>query len=173
MIGGRNAVSDKGAARWRIDPAVSRIWFEARWMFGMCTVVGVFERFDGWALQRDDGSLVGELTIDASSVNTGNRLRDHDLQNRFFLDSERYPVITLTSSDMVITSRSVTGTAHLLARDRSAKVPVHGTARVDADHMTVSGSATLDVRQFGWPTALGYIRRSLVVNGALSLGQHG
>jgi polyisoprenoid-binding protein YceI len=171
VIGGRKRLSDN-KARWQLDPAVSRIWFEARWMFGMCTVVGIFERFDGWVVLHEDGSLVGELTIDASSVKTGNRLRDHDLQNRFFLHSAKYPVITLTSRDMAITSRSVTGTGHLLARDRSAEIPVHGTARVDADHMTVSGSATLDVRQLGWPTALGYIRRSLVVNGALSLGRH-
>lgn len=174
MTGGQYGAVDAGESRrWRVDPAVSKIWFEARWMFGICTVIGIFEHFDGWAVLQDDNSLVGELTITASSVHTGNRLRDHDLQNRFFLDTTTYPVITLTSGDVTITGRSITGAGHLVVRNRQVKVPVHGTARVDADHLTLSGSATIDVRQFGWPTALGYIRRSLVLNAALSLGRHG
>lgn len=173
MTGGRYVGSQTEQPLWRVDPAVSRIWFEARWMFGMFTAKGVFECFDGWASMQDDGSLLGELTIDPTSVNTGNRLRDHDLQNRFFLDSANFPVIRFSSQDVTVASRTITGTGRLSVRDRSIEVPIHGTARVDADHLTMSGSATLDIRQFGWPSALGYIRRSLVINGALSLGRHG
>jgi polyisoprenoid-binding protein YceI len=152
---------------------VSKIWFEAGWMFGMCTAIGVFERFDGWAQLDDDGSLAGELTIEASSVNTGNRLRDHHLNNRLFLDSGNYPTLTLTANSVTVTGRSVSGSGQLLVRERRVTFPLHGTARADADHLTMTGSANLDVRQFGWPTALGYIRRSLVINGALSLARDG
>ncbi|MCA2356960.1 MULTISPECIES: YceI family protein [Mycobacterium] len=147
--------------------------FEARWMFGICTATGVFERCDGWALLPGNGSLVGELSIDSSSVNTGNRLRDHDLQKKLFLDSRNYPVITLTSGDVTIAGRSIAGAGHLTVRDRSVEVPVCGTACVDADRLILKGSATLDVRRFGWPTAFGYIRRSLIVNAAVSLVRHG
>lgn len=173
MTGARHGAADARETRWRVDPAVSKIWFEARWMFGMATVIGVFEHFDGWAELQGDGSLLGDLTIDASSVKTGNRLRDHDLQNRFFLDSGNYPTITLTSSGITVTGRSVAGTGQLFVRDRSVEFPLHGTARADLDRLTLTGSGTLDVRQFGWPTALGYIRRSLVIHGALSLGRNG
>ena len=173
MTGAQYGTSGVRKSRWRIDPSVSRIWFEAKWMFGMCTAIGVFERFDGWAQLQDDGSLAGELTIEASSVNTGNRLRDHDLHNRLFLDSRNYPTLTLTAEGVTVTGRSVAGSGQLLVRARSATFPLHGTARADADHLTLTGSATVDVRQFGWPTALGYIGRSLVINGALSLDRDG
>ncbi|WP_158559939.1 YceI family protein [Prauserella sp. PE36] len=162
-----------GESRWRVDPAGSRISFKARWMFGTLTAEGVFERFGGWALLREDGSLAGELSIDPSSVNTGIRLRDHHLQNRFFLDSANYPIITLASSHVVITSRPFRGVGSLSVRDRSVDVPIHGTAGVDVDQVILSGSATLDIRQFGWPTAFGYIGRSLTVEGAIALEPHG
>lgn len=173
MTGEGYGEPEAGESRWRINSAQSRISFEASWLFGARSAEGVFERFDGWALLRSDRSLVGELTIDPSSVNTRIRLRDHHLQNRFFLDSGNYPVITFTPSDVTISSRSVTGVGKLLVRDRSVNLPTSGTAQIDAGHITVSGSATLDVRQFGWPTALGYIGRSIVVKGAISLERHG
>lgn len=159
---------------WRIDPARSSISFEARWMFGICTARGVFERTDGWVSLRSNGSLVGELTIDASSVNTGNRLRDRHLRNRLFLGSRRHPTIALTSKAVRISGTTMTGDGYLSVRGRTVKTPVSGTVRMEsADQMSVSGSATLDVRQFGWPTGLGYIRRSLVVNAAVSLSRRG
>ncbi|WP_280507822.1 YceI family protein [Nocardia flavorosea] len=172
MTDARNRASGAGASRWRVDPATSRISFEARWMFGARTARGVFERFAGWATLHDDGSLVGELTMDPSSVNTGIRLRDRHLQNRLFLDSGNHPVITFMSRDIRLDGPSLTGAGHLVVRDRGVEVPLRGAVRIDAEQLTLSGSATLDVRRFGWPTALGYIGRSLVVDGAISLERH-
>lgn len=142
-------------------------------MFGICTTKGIFEHFGGWAVLDGDGSVGGQLTIDASSVNTGNRLRDRDLQNRLFLDSTNYPVITFTSDEVTIAGRSITGAGRLSVRDRSVEVPVCGAARIDTDRLNLTGSATLDVRLLGLPTAFGYIRRSLVVNAAVALVRHG
>ncbi|MHA6801622.1 YceI family protein [Bounagaea algeriensis] len=82
---------------WRIDPVHSSVQATARHL-GISSVHGRFTDFSGEIRVADpvEQSTV-EADIDASSVDTANRVRDEHLRAPDFLDVERYPRITFRS----------------------------------------------------------------------------
>src|SRR5262245_19343223 len=84
---------------WNIDPAHSGINFSVRHMV-VSKVRGHFGKFSG-ALAIDDADLTRsnvDVTIDASSIDTGTAQRDAHLRSPDFLDVERYPEIRFLST---------------------------------------------------------------------------
>jgi polyisoprenoid-binding protein YceI len=66
--------------RWRIDPARSSIEFRTPTLWGLATVKGRFDRYEG-TLDLDQDPAIA-LTIDAGSLDTKNKLRDKHLVPR-------------------------------------------------------------------------------------------
>ncbi|GAB2760974.1 YceI family protein [Salinifilum aidingensis] len=85
------------AGLWRIDPVHSSVQATARHL-GISSVHGRFTDFSGQVriAEQIEQSEV-EAVIDASSVDTANRMRDDHLRAPDFLDVERYPRITFRS----------------------------------------------------------------------------
>ena len=84
---------------WQLDPAHTTIEFAVKHMM-FTTVRGRFTRFSGSVEadeQNPDNSRV-EVTIDASSIDTGVADRDAHLRSADFLDVETYPSVTFHSS---------------------------------------------------------------------------
>ena len=61
--------------RWTADPSRTTVEFEVKHLWGLHTVRGRFNRFDGSYVDGPAGPEI-ELTIDAASVDTGNAARD-------------------------------------------------------------------------------------------------
>ncbi len=82
-----------------LDTAHTRIGFAARHMM-VTRVRGQFAEFKGGVhLDGEDPSKSSvELTIQTSSVQTGNEQRDANLRGNDFLDIPNYPTITFTST---------------------------------------------------------------------------
>lgn len=83
---------------WQIDPAHSLVEFSVRHMM-VSTVKGRFTGVSGTIVAHDvDHQLSSaEITIDASSIATGDANRDAHLRSADFLDAEQFPNITFTS----------------------------------------------------------------------------
>lgn len=84
--------------KWEIDNAHSGVNFTVRHMV-ITKVRGHFARWSGTIESHDgkpDNSSV-EVTIDASSIETGVADRDAHLKSADFLDVARYPAITFRS----------------------------------------------------------------------------
>ncbi|GAA2093485.1 YceI family protein [Streptomyces albiaxialis] len=117
---------------WVFDPPHSAIRFVAR-HFGMSNVHGRFTRFDGGirvAERMEDSYL--EITIDASSIDTGNRTRDEHLKSADFLDVERYPYLHFASSKLTHKGGSKwtvqgTLTLHGVSRTVNLDTSYHGS----------------------------------------------
>jgi polyisoprenoid-binding protein YceI len=75
---------------WLIDPQASHAGFVAGTLAGLMKTQGRFRSLSG-TLVVDEGRAAGALVIDASSIDTGNRMRDRHLRSRDYFDVKRHP----------------------------------------------------------------------------------
>ncbi|CAM5437233.1 hypothetical protein SAVIM338S_02575 [Streptomyces avidinii] len=121
---------------WELDPAHSSIGFAARHI-GFARINGRFNTFAGAvriADRMEDSSM--HVIIDATSIDTGMRLRDDHLRSADFLDAARYPTVEFYSERFIHHSGSRWSVAGALT--------MHGVSR----------SVTLDTGYLGLGTGL-------------------
>lgn len=112
------------AGTWAIDPVHSDVSFVVRHL-GISKVRGHFDRFEGQIVTAEN-PLESTVTakIETASINTKNEARDAHVRNEDFLDVEKYPELTFTSTgvrangegfivDGELTLRGVTKTVEL------------------------------------------------------------
>ncbi|MCA1824218.1 MAG: YceI family protein [Mycobacteriales bacterium] len=150
---------------WEIDPAHTTLGFAARHAM-VTTVRGRFQAFSGQLhLDADDPSRsTAEVTIDASSIATGNEQRDAHLRTNDFLDVPTYPTITFRSTRAAAGADPETYTmwGELTIRGVSKEVQldlVHEGTAVDPFgnvRAGFTGSTTINRKDWGvsWNAAL-------------------
>jgi polyisoprenoid-binding protein YceI len=149
------ALLQSGAATgiWRLDPFRSGVELAVRHLAGMHTVRGRFERFDGTVEVADNGSMLGAIAIEASSIETGRRSRDERLRGEEFLDVERYPFVVFDVCDIhVLWPDRLLLLGELSIRDRRSPLCFEATLRTSAAHDQVVVDAALEVEHTlrGW-----------------------
>jgi polyisoprenoid-binding protein YceI len=89
------------AGDYTLDPAHSRLGFSARHAM-VATVRGQFTEFTGTAHvdTANPADSKVEVSIVANSISTGNEQRDGHLLSADFFESEQFPAITFTSTDV-------------------------------------------------------------------------
>lgn len=144
------AHTNAGVIRWRLDPAHSTAEFRVPNFWGLVKVKGRFDRLSGWLEITEQGERRLELTIDTSSLNTGNGKRDEHLRSADFFDAQRYPEVRFVSSSV---SDPVDGRVQvegeLLAAGHRVVLELQPTLRQSADRLQVDASTTLDQRELG------------------------
>jgi polyisoprenoid-binding protein YceI len=83
--------------RWTVDPENTSVDFAVKTFWGLMTVRGRFDRFEGSYEIGPHGPKI-ELTVDAGSIDTGNRKRDEHLRSADFFDVEQHPQVRFTST---------------------------------------------------------------------------
>jgi polyisoprenoid-binding protein YceI len=144
-----NLMTD-GVRRWRLDAARSTAEFRVPHFWGLVRVKGRFERLSGWLELGTEGGRRLELTIDATSLNTGNPKRDEHLRSREFFDTERHPTVRFVSTsvgDPVDGRVRVDG--ELLAAGRRVVLELDPAIRKTADRLQLDASTQLDQRELG------------------------
>ena len=86
--------------RWQLDPSASTAEFRVSHFWGLVTVKGRFERFDGYLEHDDCGQRQMTLTIDAASLHTGIRRRDKHLRSSDFFDTDSHPTMRFRSTNV-------------------------------------------------------------------------
>lgn len=152
------------AGSYTIDPAHTRIGFVAR--HAMVTKVrGSFTQFEGAAtIDGDDFSRSSVVvTIEATSIDTGNEQRDGHLRSNDFLAMDDFPQITFVStgaSRQGETSFELTGDLTIKDVTRSITIPFdfEGGATDPFGNVRVGfeGSVTINRKDYGitWNAAL-------------------
>ena len=136
--------------RWRLDPSGSSAEFRVPNVWGLASVKGRLERLDGWLEVDDDHQWHMELTLDAASLDTGNRRRDRHLRSADFFDAEHHPELRFRSSsvnDHGGGRLQVEGELEAAGKRARLQVEVsveHADGRLDLD-----AAATVDQRQLG------------------------
>ncbi len=99
---------------WKIDPAHSEVDFTVRHM-SVSNIHGRFAIQSGQILlnEADVTKSSVQVTIDATSVDTGVSPRDNDLKSANFFDVTNFPTATFTSTAVAKTASGLTVTGNL------------------------------------------------------------
>jgi polyisoprenoid-binding protein YceI len=156
------------AGRWQLDQRRSRVEFRARHFWGLATVKGHFEEYQGRLDLNAAPSI--ELTIDAASVQSGNRKRDEHLRSSDFFDAEEHPVVRFISDSVVPGDDMLKVRGRLFAREQSIPLELDARVRLVDGELKIKAAATATHRKLGmiW-SPLGVIppRSELLVEGYL------
>jgi polyisoprenoid-binding protein YceI len=147
------------APSWSVDRDESSVEFAVPTFWGLTTVRGRFDRFDGSYASSADGTRI-ELTIDARSLDTGNATRDKHLRSNDFFHVAGHPQIHFTSTRV---RDGGDGALHVEGDLEAAGkvVPLEFDAAVTqvGDALEVEATTTVDQREFGMSSGrLGMIR---------------
>src|SRR6266550_2290313 len=99
MSNPQSAKQAVSAAVWKFDPMHTQVEFSAKHL-GMMTVRGHFAELtasgDLYPDQPERSSVT--VTINTASIRTHNEQRDNDLRASNFLEVDKFPTITFTST---------------------------------------------------------------------------
>jgi polyisoprenoid-binding protein YceI len=163
-----NAIPEVDRTRWRIDPTRSSVEFHAPTFWGLATVKGKFERYDG-SLELYETPVI-ELTIDAASLNTNNEKRDTHLRSGDFFDVANHSQVRFVSESATLSGQQLKVRGHLYAAGKSIPVDLDATVRPVGDELEVEAETHANHRHLGmtW-NRLGMLRTpsKLIVHGRL------
>jgi polyisoprenoid-binding protein YceI len=154
--------------RWRIDPARSQVEFRTATLWGLMTVRGRFERYDGRLDLRDQPTI--ELTIDAASLDTNNSRRDRHLRSGDFFDVENHPEVRFVSESAALSGDRLAVAGRLYAAGTSMRLQFDARLRRVDDELEVDARTYADHLELGMSNGiLGMIRgpSELIVRGRL------
>ncbi|MDD5761261.1 MAG: YceI family protein [bacterium] len=161
------------AATWEIDPVHSSVEFKVRHLM-ISNVKGKFEKFSGTVVSddKDVGKSSVDVTIDASSIGTGNEKRDAHLKSPDFLDVVKYPTLIFKSKTVTPAGPGklkMVGDLTIHGVTREVTFDVEGPSAEVKDRMGnvkvgASATAKIDRKDFG------LIWNAVVESGGLVVG---
>ena len=86
--------SGRVVGRWVLDAEQSSVTFAVKHFWGLITVRGRFHSVSG----HGDVSPSGAVSIDAASLDTGNRRRDDHLRLADFFDADAHPSVVMVTT---------------------------------------------------------------------------
>ena len=170
-----NATSTNALAvgSWELDPSRSSVEFHVRHFYGLLTVKGHFDRYEG----RLDlsGSPAVSLVIEASSLETNNKRRDKHLRSNEFFDVADHPHVRFTADSADYDGGTLTARGQLSAAGKQIPVEAHANVTPAGDEFVIEATASVDHTQLGmrW-SPLGILRTpsKLIVRGRLTRQSH-
>ncbi len=162
------AAADPRTGTWRLDPSRSSVEFHVRHFYGLMTVKGHFDRFDGTLdLSREPAV---QLTIDADSLDTKLGKRDAHLRSGDFFDVERHPNVEFVSDSATLDGDVLKVTGQLHAAGKAIPLELEASVRNVDGELEMEAVTDADHRKLGmmW-SPLGILRApsKLIVAGRL------
>jgi len=132
---------------WQLDPQRSSVEFRTRSIWGLAPVKGHFEDYRG---RLDLGAAPAiELTIDAASLDTGNRKRDKHLRSADFFDVEHHPRVRFVSDSVQLHGDALSVHGRLSAGGRSIPVALDAEVREAGGELEIEAVTTAPHRELG------------------------
>ena len=148
-------VLDDIAGDYTIDPAHTRLGFSARHAM-VATVRGSFKEFTGTAHvdTANPANSKVEISIVANSIDTGQQQRDDHLRSGDFFESEQYPDITFTSTDVARDGDdwTITGDLTIKGVTKSVAVPFEltGSAQDPFGNIRIGFEGATTIKRSDW-----------------------
>jgi polyisoprenoid-binding protein YceI len=113
------------AGTWVIDPVHSEIGFSVRHLM-VSKIRGRFEKFEGQIVTGDDVlDSQATLSVDLSSINTGNADRDNDLRSSNYFEVDKHPTMTYRSTGLKADGDRYVADGELTVKGITNPVPLH------------------------------------------------
>ena len=162
------------AGVWSVDAETSHARFTAASLGGLVKTPGRFRSLSG-DLTIEQDSAAGVLRIDASSIDTGNRLRDRHLRGRDFFGVSKHPelryelhALTSLGPDRLRLDGQLT-----IAGTRTA-LPLEAELRVHSDQaVEISARTEVDRVALGVRGAPGMVPRTVELDIRVALRRNG
>ena len=147
------------STRWTVDVDESSVAFAVKTFWGLMTVHGRFDQFDGSYQVGPFGTTI-EFTIDADSLDTGHATRDKHLRSSDFFHVVEHSQIRFTSTRVhQVTSEILHVAGRLEAAGKVVPLEFASTLRSLDGALEMEARTTVDPRQFGMSSGrLGMIR---------------
>lgn len=140
---GTSPLPGVAAGTWVIDPAHSWVGFSVRHL--MSKVRGRFTEFSGEiAVGATAETSSANVTIELSSVSTGNEMRDNHLRTKDFFDIEQTPKMTFASTGVRAAGDKWVLTGDLTIRDITKAV------EIDLEFLGVDPTGTQGEQRVGF-----------------------
>ena len=156
------------AGTWRLDPSQSSVEFHVRHFYGLMTVKGRFDRYEG-TLDLSARPAVA-LVVDADSLDTNQGQRDKHLRSKDFFDVAAHPQVRFEADSVEAQGETLKIRGLLYAAGNHVPVEADTTVTAAGDEYEVEASALADHRKLGmtW-SPLGILRApsKLIVRGRL------
>ena len=165
---GTTSSLDLTTGAWRLDPARSSVDFHVRNFYGLMTVKGHFEHYEG---RLDLGAQPAvELTIDADSLDTKMSKRDDHLRSADFFDVANHPQVRFLSDSATLDGDALKVRGQLHAAGRHIPLDLDATVHNVDGELEIEAITHADHRELGmtW-SPLGILRApsKLIVRGRL------
>jgi len=157
LLGGAGDLTaqEPGGTRWVVDVVHSQIDFRVRHLVGR--VRGTFTNWYAVIVTDDHDWRHGKVnvTVQTSSLNTGNNYRDADLRSHRFFAVDSFPEMTFRGTGIAASDTTVEIVGLLTIKGVTRPATFRGTylgvARDAQGHERIAfeASTTLDRRQFG------------------------
>jgi polyisoprenoid-binding protein YceI len=140
------------AGTWVIDPIHSELGFSVRHLM-VSKVRGRFEKFEGQIITGEDIlETQATVTVDLTSINTGNQDRDTDLRSANYIEVDKYPTLTYRSTGLKPDGDAFVADGELTIRETThplqLRVEFHGIVSPDPWGGTRAGlSATGEINR--------------------------
>jgi polyisoprenoid-binding protein YceI len=153
---------------WRLDPARSSVEFRVRHFYGLMTVKGRFDRYQG-SLDLSARPAI-ELVIDADSLDTKQKQRDKHLRSDDFFDVDNHPQVRFEADTATLDGNTLKAQGRLHAAGKQIPLHVDGTVTPVDGEFEIEATALADQRELGmtWsPIGITRAPSELVVRGRL------
>ena len=144
------APAKSGAAKWAVDPAASKLGFSSA--FSGTAFQGSFRRWSA-DVAFDPKNLAASkatVTVDMTSVATGDESRDESLPTDDWFASGKFKTATFTTTSIKdLGGGKYQAPANLTIRGVTKPVVLNFTVAITGDQAKMSGTAVINRSQFG------------------------
>ncbi len=160
--------SSLASGSWRLDPARSSVEFHVPHFYGLITVKGRFERYQG-TLDPSARPAI-KLLIDAESLDTKQKKRDKHLRSDDFFDVSNHPQVRFEADVATLDGDTLKAEGELYAAGKHIPLDVEATITQIGDEFEIEATALADQRKLGmtWsPMGITRTPAKLIVRGRL------
>src|SRR5258708_25931507 len=156
---------------WHVDPSAGKLQFRVKTFWGLLTVKGTFDTYEGSLDSDGRGNASGELVVSVDSLDTKNPKRDEHLRSPDFIHKELHPTVRFVV-DVFSTAPGadeITGDLYVGEKIARLRLPLELTPPAEG-HLRLRANAVVSRQDCGlrW-NEVGLIRGAVALDGKFGL----